>query len=276
MVLLGGGRRVSWGVEPTLTADATFDPATLDGEADVLCESCGYRLNGLPDDGNCPECGEPVSLSTTASPRVASAWEASPSASSFAGTSARVVFGPTEFFRTLRTRVDAEADRRSKQFSRLHLAIAALLAGLAVQQHGAAVSASWGQGVLADFGRLPGVVIWLIVGLISFFAFIGVKALAARLTAWEANYRGLRLPKTVVRRGMDYHAASLPVVIALVLAVVLVFRACLVAGWIEEPATYLQAIYAYLGTLAGVCVAGAVYLFWTYWIGMKNMLYANV
>ena len=263
-------------MEPTLTADATFDPATLDGEADVLCESCGYRLNGLPDDGNCPECGEPVNLSTSASPRVASAWETSPGVSTFLGTTRRVIFAPTAFFRTLRTRVDADADRLSKRFSRLHLAVAALLAGLTVQQHGAAVSASWGQGVLAGFGQLPGVVIWLVVATISFFAFIGVKAFAARLTAWEANYRGLRLPKSVVQRGMDYHAASLPAVIAAVLATVLTFRVCLVAGWIDEPDAYLQAIYAYLGTLAGICVAGAVYLFWTYWIGMKNMLYANI
>jgi hypothetical protein len=30
---------------------------------DVPCEACGYVLWGLPPDGHCPECGEPVSAS---------------------------------------------------------------------------------------------------------------------------------------------------------------------------------------------------------------------
>ena len=29
-------------------------------ETDLLCERCGYVLNGLPADGRCPECGTPL------------------------------------------------------------------------------------------------------------------------------------------------------------------------------------------------------------------------
>jgi len=31
-------------------------------ENDLLCEGCGYTLNGLPDDGRCPELTDAVDL----------------------------------------------------------------------------------------------------------------------------------------------------------------------------------------------------------------------
>ena len=43
-------------------------------ESDILCEGCGYTLNGLPEDGRCPECGKPVAESIDAA-RTAPAWE---------------------------------------------------------------------------------------------------------------------------------------------------------------------------------------------------------
>src|SRR4051812_49598289 len=40
----------------TMTRVAPIVPA----ESDLLCEACGYTLNGLPEDSNCPECGKPI------------------------------------------------------------------------------------------------------------------------------------------------------------------------------------------------------------------------
>jgi hypothetical protein len=31
----------------------------------------------------------------------------------------------------------------------------------------------------------------------------------------------------------------------------------------------------YLYVICGEVIVGALYLFWTYWIGMRNMMYAN-
>src|SRR5439155_6058558 len=35
----------------------------IPAEADLLCEFCGYTLNGLPAESNCPECGMPIASS---------------------------------------------------------------------------------------------------------------------------------------------------------------------------------------------------------------------
>lgn len=259
-------------------ADSAF-PRDSSDEAAILCESCGYRLDGLPDRGNCPECGAPIAESTVASPRTMPAWETAGGIRGFVCTSVRVLFGPTAFFRTLRTRVDDAAARRSRRFAYLHMLMASVVAAVVVLQHGMAVSTSWAAAfVVSDFGLLNALLAWVGLTVLSFAGFLGVKALAARLTAWEAGYRGLRLPASVVRRGMDYHTASLlPVVLAL-LFVVLGFRLTLALGLTDGygAAGYLNALMIYLGVLGTACVAGAIYLFWTYWIGMKNMLHANV
>jgi hypothetical protein len=95
---------------------------------------------------------------------------------------------------------------------------------------------------------------------------------AARLTNWEATYRGLRLPVPVVRRGLAFHAAHyLPVAIV-----------ALVTTAAYQIALHLHQMYwlihwkIYLGVLCAEVILGAAYLFNTYWIAMRNMMYANL
>ena len=93
---------------------------------------------------------------------------------------------------------------------------------------------------------------------------------AVRLTAWEANYRGIRLPIHVVRRGMYYHARHyLPVGIARDDRGRIRDRAAVQprgrADDHDLPVHALRRRHHRRGCN----------LFHTYWIGMRNMMYAN-
>ncbi|HSU66914.1 MAG TPA: hypothetical protein VLJ39_08590, partial [Tepidisphaeraceae bacterium] len=96
-------------------AAATHVPA----ETDWLCEGCGYTLNGLPEGGNCPECGKPTHESASQI-RVLPLWERPQGGSAvfrFFATTAQVIFHPTRFYRSFATRGSRE---HSLQFARIH------------------------------------------------------------------------------------------------------------------------------------------------------------
>ena len=109
--------------------------------------------------------------------------------------------------------------------------------------------------------------LFLALPLLAYFATVVTIRLAARLTAWEAAYRGFRLPHTVVLRALYYHSADiLPVALT-------VFVTC--AGYnyllnhlLPNPVNYTSEP-AYLYTLCGEVIFAAGYLFNTYWIGMR-------
>ncbi len=110
----------------------------------------------------------------------------------------------------------------------------------------------------------------LIMTYLTYLMLDGLTRLAARLTDWEARYRGYRLPYDVVVRGMYYHAAHyLPV--ALLAAATVIGYQVLIAVKLLTLGTLVTYIYV----LSGEVVACAAYLFYTYWIGMRNMMYAN-
>ena len=240
---------------------------TIPAETDVLCEHCGYVLNGLPPGSNCPECGRPAADSDPAL-RTPTAWEKSagdkPSAASggaFVTTTAAVLFRPTRFYRTLATRTDTPL---SAVFAQIHWAAAALLLGLAAYAH-----AQW--FVFGDPGSPLHPLKWAALSVGAYLFVLLTTRLAARLTHWEASYRSIRLTLPVVRRGLQYHAVHyLPVAAAAALTVV--GYGWLVRHRVIDPVATTP---TYLYVLSAEVVIAAIYLFKTYWIAMRNMMYAN-
>ena len=240
-------------------------------ETALLCEGCGYVLDGLPADSRCPECGRPIAESTGTQTRRPPAWESrggSP-VSRFLKTTTEVLFRPTRFYRTFVTRQPPGA---SRWFGRIHLGLASLLIGLAAAEHFLwMVRLSASRSVL-DLARQPWLhaIATLVMAVVVDQFIYWTTRLAARLTHWEATYRGLRLPLSVVRRGLDYHTVHY-IPVALVAAVTVVGYQVLLA----RGSAGFDSAQKYLYLLSGEIVLSALYLFQTYWIGMRNMMYAN-
>jgi len=232
----------------------------LPAETDILCERCGYILSGLPPSGNCPECGTPIEQSVGPQARTPPLWEQRDAKRSglsrFVATSLQIIFRPKRFFRGSTSRGDLAPVLR---FARIHWIIAAVLFGSAAWIHWTLMF----RLVHEPLERPALLLIALPVaayGLISF-----TTRLATRLTVWEAAYRGYRLPHPVVLRALYYHSAHYFPVALLAFATVAAYAAGLL------PVSTLT----YLYVLSGEVVVLAIYLFNTYWIAMRNLMYAN-
>jgi hypothetical protein len=241
--------------------------------SEVLCSSCGYVLDGLPETGACPECGQPIAASVGAD-RVAPAWESADLGSRGAGfvqTTTEIILRPAKFYRTFTARGPLDL---AGKFARLHWWIAGGLFGLTGATH--AVWFSYRISPHApDFpGGAWSLFAVLAIGLtlLTYFTLDLTTRVAARLTNWEATYRGIRLPYEIVLRGLYYHAAHyLPVAAAAVIIVEGYQLLLLTAGnWLPFNSAMI-----YLYILCGLVVLSAFYLFQTYWVGMRNMMYAN-
>lgn len=241
--------------------------------SEVLCSSCGYVLNGLVHTGVCPECGKPI-VDSLGDDRKPPAWETAEDSHRLMGfirTTMRVILRPAQFYRTLNVRGSIEAAR---SFAKIHWLITAGLFGVTAATH--AVSPS-GLGAFPDFPDFPGgpwALFAFLAVLLSALTYVGldlITRLASRLTTWEATYRGIRLPYNIVLRGMFYHAAHyLPVALA---AMIVVEGYPLLWRFFSQSLPALPMIYLYV--LCGLVIVSAIYLFQTYWIGMRNMMYAN-
>jgi len=86
----------------------------------LLCESCGYTIDGLPTTLNCSECGRPISSSLPES-RPGSPWQQRPGLASLLQTDWRTIRRPLALFRSIRIH-----PRRSVLLLAIHLVIASI------------------------------------------------------------------------------------------------------------------------------------------------------
>jgi hypothetical protein len=233
-------------------------------EADILCEHCGYGLNGLPTDGRCPECGEPIADSTTDDGRVPPAWEDGGSTlARFLRTTKQVILAPANFFRHLQTRTDSDA---SPWFINQQHWISSLFFGLTAAVH------TDSMGFTDDLpgGHLAIFYVAAIAILLARLTLHFITRLASALTHWEGTYWGYRLPPAVVRRVMNFHSAQLLPVAVVALLTVVTYRMMLATRVIDG-----RYGVPYLVVISIEVLLAAGYLFRTYWIAMKNIMYAN-
>jgi hypothetical protein len=233
-------------------------------ESDLLCEGCGYTLNGLPTSGNCPECGKPISASL-GTHRNLSQVESHGGLGGFIQTTWAVLWRPKRFFRRLTTRTQSKPARR---FATVHLILATGLFGFAALGH-----LNWIMDISSQrWIKLYGFIMSTMPVSVAllFFTLLGLKKLAAWLSAIEAKYWGMRLPYSVVLRGLDFHTAHYLPVGILAVAIVWGYRVLLECQIVSHR---YDANYLY--TLCGMVILSAIYLFQTYWIAMKAMMWAN-
>jgi hypothetical protein len=217
---------------------------------DVLCEQCGYTLNGLPPDAACPECGLPVVASTTASLRRTPQWEVGGRGA--ASTVWRVLWSPRQFFRTLDVR---DSNRRSRGFSFLFLGIASFISAQTTALHYLLMT---GIGAAPEW--LPGMALAIPLLLL----------VTAVLAAVEGRWWGYRLTTPVTRRAMQYLTPHVALAVNLPYLVVLGFLMALAAS--RDFAIYTA---HYLFALSGAVIVAAVYLFRIFMYAMRGIAFAN-
>lgn len=185
-------------------------PSILPAARDLLCETCGYILRGLPETANCPECGRAIAHSTGEHRRL-SAFEMTPSMTTLARTARTVMLRPGRFFAELATRAK-DTQREADWFARGHRFVAATLlsvaaCGLVIIEHSFPswlYDVGWGRDEPEVYG-----VILAPVTAVMYLLIIGATRITGTAISAIARERAVRLAPAVVRRAMGFHAVHL-------------------------------------------------------------------
>lgn len=244
-------------------------------EYTLLCERCGYVIEGLPKEGECPECGKPIAESLPER-RVGTPWQQNPTAESLVATWWMSLRHPK---RTLDVMMIDRTSTRALQRRSLSIVILPgpmLFLMLVVGGH------TW----------LPA---WFMV-LVSVALPVGMYLLFAMLTNIESSglqllgrTRSARMTKEV-SQAVTAHGATGWVLMTIGLSTSFIIG-IIAAAFGVRPIPHGEGEFAYyafgmnyLGDvllhLAGylflaACLAGFLFFEWFAWLGLRRCKYAN-
>ncbi len=235
-------------------------------EYTLLCERCGYVVEGLPTEGACPECSKPIAENGPQK-RPGSAWQRRPGVQGVWWTYVAVLTTPN---RTLDALVLGHPD--DPRLARLSAAMAAVIPCGAIalafgihglQQRDARVLANVGLVVAAT----P--VLWLVIR-----ALIAIETKGLRVIG---RTRGFRITPAIAETITAHGAVGWVIAGAgVAIGVLGPFTSYLIntaAGTTNGPAGRLGA----LGVLLGLIITAFGFLFFeTFaWLGLRRLKYAN-
>ena len=233
----------------------------------LLCERCGYVLEGLPTDSECPECGKPIAESMPHR-RTGTPWQQKPCWPSFLRTRAAVLYRP---WRTLGV-MSFENSNAHLLFDRIMLTmlLSVLLIAAAVAILPSEVPATESLAI----GAFIALVLAVAVTLMTHIEIVGLRFFGSR--------RGFRIDKTIAST-ICYHGAHAWIIMAIGLSLwahAFITHRAYNSGanslppppWPETIRTIASGI-SWLGL--AIAAVGFVYFEFFAWLGLRRCKFAN-
>lgn len=235
----------------------------------LLCERCGYRIEGLPHDRPCPECGRPVRSSLPGA-RSGSPWQNHGGQTGGLRTAAAALRRPAALFEQIKIRGGEDEPLLAGNIAAtsLLLVLAAWLASL---------RAIWkSEGSLGAGTVLGAAAVAAIVG--GFGSVIALHGLTA-VEHWGVRFfgarRGWRVTRNVATSVCAHASAGWLLSGALVLLGVLLgmwaeIAATEAPGWLRDPLRSAPTALPLAGFFAGLLVFETLV-----YIGVRRCRFAN-
>lgn len=235
-------------------------------EFTLLCERCGYVVEGLDPAGNCPECGKPIAESLPEQ-RVGTAWQQAPSLRTYLLTALSTLLSP---MRTLDAiRVNPENGR---MLAAWHHRIATIIVGVVLLIAVAWVSSNtrpangidWKAVVLVELSAASIAICIAIRTGLPILTFVETRGLI-----FLSRRRGSRVTPAMARSitshgGIGWVIAAFGGVVGLTVSFLAFSR-------------HIDTVYATPSLWAGIAFTLAGFLFFeTFaWLGLRRCKFAN-
>ncbi|MEO1007706.1 MAG: hypothetical protein AAFX79_04020 [Planctomycetota bacterium] len=248
----------------------------------LLCERCGYVLDGIGDQAACPECGTPIARSLPAA-RIGTAWQRAPSAGALLRTWSSALRRP---HRTLDAMAFDRPPRSTRRLRRATLAVAGLLTAPTIGTLALLIlerprrSPTGGMYQWSPGSVIGAMMLALVLAIPAWLACGGVYAalthVEARGLVLFGRQRHARVDR-IIADTIVAHGAAGWVVAAAGLALCLPFLWTMQLDVsLAQPAPFMSLawrVLAYVGV--GVALAGFLLFEVFAWLGLRRCKFAN-